>query len=116
MLPAHRLAGEPGTPVRFTFHGAEGEDKRAARYAQTGLAVISPPQGVRRPGLEPGRPKALIPETSAATCYATSAYTGFSRVPCHDSRGVTEEDLPLHVLSPHGGHAAPGDLRAAGGN
>ncbi len=53
-FPAHPLATEPGTPVRFTFPGAAGGDKRTARYAQTGSAVISPPHCVPHPGFEPG--------------------------------------------------------------
>jgi hypothetical protein len=40
-LPAHRLAGEPGTPVRFTFH----------------VIALS----VRRARVEPARPKAPVP-------------------------------------------------------
>ena len=47
--------------------------RRAARYAQTGSAVI-PPHCVRRAGVEPARPKTPVPETGAATSYATSAY------------------------------------------
>ena len=34
------LSGRARPPGRFTFHGAVGGDRRTARYAQTGAAVI----------------------------------------------------------------------------
>jgi hypothetical protein len=67
------VSGDARHPVRFTLRWALGGDRRTARYAQTGAAVIPPPQSVRREGVEPSRPKAPVPGTGAAASYATSA-------------------------------------------
>ena len=50
------LSGRARRPGRFTFHGAAGGDRRTARYAQTGAAVIPPPHCVRREGFAPSHP------------------------------------------------------------
>jgi hypothetical protein len=70
------VSSEARHPDRFTLHPAVGGDRRTGWYAQTSMAVISPPHCVRWEGVEPSRPKTHASEACAAASYATSARTG----------------------------------------